>query len=394
MARVLSCVGRFALTRIAWRILAMNRTAGIVAATAILAAIAIIGTTECAWAAGKTRTYYIAADETGWGYAPAGRDLMMGRNFGEKTKVYVARSADRIGATYKKARYVEYTDATFTQRKSRPPASRYLGILGPIIHAEVGDKIRIVFRNEASRPYSIHPHGVFYTKANEGAPSNDGTSGADRVDDAVAPGATYTYQWDVPPRAGPGPNDASSVIWPYHSHVGPVRDVNSGLIGAIIVARKGAAKPDGTPKGVDHEFVTLFKIFDENLSWYLDDNIAELPGRPTKFDRDNADFVESNKMHSINGYVFGSMPMPQMKVGEHVRWYLFSLGTETDLHTPHWHGNTALVGGHREDTVSLLPATTVVADMVPDDPGIWMFHCHVNDHISAGMTGRYEVTAK
>jgi FtsP/CotA-like multicopper oxidase with cupredoxin domain len=29
--------------------------------------------------------------------------------------------------------------------------------------------------------------------------------------------------------------------------------------------------------------------------------------------------------------------------------------------------------------------------MVPHDPGIWMFHRHVNDHISAGMTGRYKV---
>jgi len=47
--------------------------------------------------------------------------------------------------------------------------------------------------------------------------------------------------------------------------------------------------------------------------------------------------------------------------------------------------------GHRVDVVSMLPAQTVVADMVPDDPGIWMFHCHVDDHIAAGMTGRYEV---
>jgi hypothetical protein len=43
------------------------------------------------------------------------------------------------------------------------------------------------------------------------------------------------------------------------------------------------------------------------------------------------------------------MPMPKMKVGEHLRWNLFSLGTETDLHTPHWHGDTALVVGRRED---------------------------------------------
>jgi manganese oxidase len=88
------------------------------------------------------------------------------------------------------------------------------------------------------------------------------------------------------------------------------------------------------------------------------------------------------------------MPMPEMRVGEHVRWYLLALGTEADLHTPHWHGNTVTVYGHRVDVVSLLPATTVVADMTPDDPGIWMFHCKVNDHIKAGMTGRYEVKAR
>jgi FtsP/CotA-like multicopper oxidase with cupredoxin domain len=28
---------------------------------------------------------------------------------------------------------------------------------------------------------------------------------------------------------------------------------------------------------------------------------------------------------------------------------------------------------------------------VPDDAGIWLFHCHVNDHISAGMLSRYQV---
>jgi hypothetical protein len=336
-----------------------NRFVVIIAATAALSVITTIAATVRGWSASRTRTYYIAAEETNWNYAPADRDLMMGIPFGDKAKVYAARGADRIGSTYKKAHYIEYTDASFTRRKPRPPGSQYLGIVGPVIRAEVGDKIRIVFRNMASRPYSIHPHGVFYTKANEGAPNNDDTSDADRPDDAIAPGATYVYNWSVPARAGPGPNDLSSVIWPYHSHVNPVRDSNSGLTGAIVVTRKGVARPDGSPKDVDREFVTLFKIFDENVSWYLDDNIAALTGKSVKFERDNADFVESNKMHSINGYVFGNMPMPKMKVGEHMRWYLFSLGTEVDLHTPHWHGNTVVVGGHREDVVNLLPATTM-----------------------------------
>ncbi len=24
--------------------------------------------------------------------------------------------------------------------------------------------------------------------------------------------------------------------------------------------------------------------------------------------------------------------------------------------------------------------------MTPDNPGVWMYHCHVNDHLAAGMT--------
>jgi FtsP/CotA-like multicopper oxidase with cupredoxin domain len=33
-----------------------------------------------------------------------------------------------------------------------------------------------------------------------------------------------------------------------------------------------------------------------------------------------------------------------------------------------------------------------IADMVPDNPGTWLFHCHVNDHILAGMQATYTVT--
>jgi hephaestin len=29
--------------------------------------------------------------------------------------------------------------------------------------------------------------------------------------------------------------------------------------------------------------------------------------------------------------------------------------------------------------------------MKPDDPGTWLYHCHVNDHILAGMLTRYQV---
>jgi hypothetical protein len=59
-------------------------------------------------------------------------------------------------------------------------------------------------------------------------------------------------------------------------------------------------------------------------------------------------------------------------------------GTEVDLHTPHWHGNTVDVNAMRMDVLNLLPASMIVADMVPDDVGTWLLHCHVNDHIRGG----------
>ena len=338
----------------------------------------------------KTRTYFIAADEVDWDYAPDGTNVMMGRPFNDEENVFVeANGVDRVGSTYKKALYREYTDGTFQQLKERPENERYLGLLGPVIYAAVGDAIRVVFRNHGSFPYSVHPHGVSYDKAGEGAVSDDGTSGDDKLDDMVMPGDTYTYQWQVPERAGPGPDDPSSIVWLYHSHVNSIAEEYAGLIGAIVISKASAARSNGHAKNVDREILSLFTVFDENASVLLDDNLHDYA---PDADVDDEEFGESNLMHSINGYVYGNGAMPTMIEGERVRWHLLALGTEVDLHTPHWHGNTVLEQGHRTDVVELLPASMHTVDMVPDNPGTWMFHCHVNDHIAAGMAGMYQVS--
>ena len=349
---------------------------------------------------GKVRTYYIAADEIDWDYAPQRRNLITGEPFGDTESVFVKPGPDRIGSVYKKAVYREYTDGSFTTLKARPERWQHLGLLGPVIRAEVGDTIRVVFKNHASRPYSVHPHGVFYAKDSEGAPYNDGTSGADKHDDAVAPGDQHVYTWLVPERAGPGPADGNSVMWMYHSHVDEASDVNSGLMGPMIINARGQSQPDGTPVGVDREFVATFSVMDENVSNYIGDNIARLDDG-ANVDPEDEEFHESNLMHSINGYVYGNGPGPagsdqalfRARKGERIRWYLMGMGTEVDLHTPHWHGNTVTVMGMRTDVASLLPASMVTADMTADDPGIWFFHCHVNDHFLAGMSTRYEIAS-
>jgi FtsP/CotA-like multicopper oxidase with cupredoxin domain len=179
-------------------------------------------------------------------------------------------------------------------------------------------------------------------------------------------------------------------MWMYHSHTDEVADTYAGLMGPIVVTRKGMARPDGSPKDVDREVFANFWVLNENDSPYLETNLHRFAEPPFP-SPDDEQFEESNLMHSINGYVFGNMPMITTHKGEHVRWYVSSMGTEVDLHTPHWHGNTVVVGGMRMDVVSLLPAGMQVADMVPEATGIWLFHCHVADHITAGMMTRYQV---
>jgi manganese oxidase len=343
-------------------------------------------------AARQERTYFIAADEVEWNYAPGEIDLIKGEPFDEDAEVFVAGGSDRIGRVYRKAVYREYTDATFSTRRPIEPQWQHLGILGPVIRAEVGDTIRVVFKNNTQRPQSLHGHGVLYDKRSEGASYNDGTDDEDKEDDEVAPNATHTYIWQVPERAGPGPHDPSSIVWMYHGHTDEPADTNAGLIGPIIVSAKGTTKADGTPQNVDREFVTLFTVFDENASPYLDQNIARYAGDLSSVEKDDEEFKESNLKHSINGFLFGHLPGLTVRHGERVRWYLMSMGTEVDLHSPHWHGLTALTMGMRTDTVELLPGSMKVADIVADNPGTWLYHCHVNDHITAGMQALFRIT--
>lgn len=260
---------------------------------------------------------------------------------------------------WKKTRYIEYTDATFSVRKPQP---EWLGILGPVIRAEVGDSIVVDFLNRSASPHGIHPHGLRYDKDNEGALYLPGGAGS-----TVRPGTRFTYRWLADEESGPGKADPSSIVWWYHGGTDEPRETNAGLLGPIIVTAKGKARPDGSPKDVDREFVALFMIFDE------------LGGKP------------NGLFYPINGYIFGNLPGLVMKQGEHVRWYLLAMGNEIDLHTPHWHGKVVQYGNRHTDVIELLPGSMAVADMNADNPGTWLFHCHVGEHMESGMMATYTI---
>ena len=326
--------------------------------------------------ASRIRTYYIAAENTSWNYAPTGKDQMTG-------KPVPAPWGKQL--VYKKVRYFEYTDDSFTEKKPQPA---WLGILGPIIRGVEGDTIKVVFYNKASKSYSVHPHGLHYDKDNEGATHEAGesnhnmnhmTSGPMPMDGAgakVASGHKYTYTWTVPHDAAPTEAEGGSKIWTYHSHVNGPQDIYDGLIGPIIVTSAAHVRDDGTPDDVDKEFVTTYIIFDESKPGMTDDQ------------------KEPHLKHSINGYIFANLPGLDVDKGDRVRWHLIGMGNEVDLHTPHWHGKLVKINGTYTDVAELLPASMKSGDMITDNPGQWMYHCHVADHITAGMTSMYRVHDK
>lgn len=300
--------------------------------------------------AGKVREYWIAAEKVTWNYAPT-----------EKNLIEPEGNLGVWGQTlaYTKYRYIGYTDGRYTTPVPQP---EWAGILGPQLRAVVGDTIKVHFLNKTDRPLSMHPHGVFYQKDDEGA---DGGKGAN-----IPPGGRYTYTWIADDAAGPGPNDPSSIIWLYHSHVMAEEEMNLGLIGTIAITRKGEARSqeDPTPRDVDQEFVSLFTIFNEEND------------------------EESGLKHTINGRIFGNLPGYETSLGKRLRWHLVALGNEVDNHTVHWHGQTVLAHGRRTDVIELMPASMTAVDMVPRAVGDWLFHCHVNDHMMAGMSARWRVS--
>jgi FtsP/CotA-like multicopper oxidase with cupredoxin domain len=57
----------------------------------------------------------------------------------------------------------------------------------------------------------------------------------------------------------------------------------------------------------------------------------------------------------------------------------------------HLHGHTFQIikpdgtPGARKDTTNVLPKQKVSVNLIADNPGIWMMHCHNTYHQEAGM---------
>lgn len=291
---------------------------------------------------GNIRTYYIAAEEIDWDYAPSGWDNWLSVPVDKSPRADAGNyNGFSIGTKWRKAVYREYTDASFTQRSTQPV---WQGLQGPTIRAEVGDLIEILFVNTLSTHYaSMHSMGLAYSKDNEGSVyefANETVRG-----DAVPPnGGCWVYKWVVPESAAPN-DDEPATMHAYHSYVSIQEDLNAGLVGPQITYQRG--EMDNTMARY-HEFPLLLQGTDESKSMLAATN-ARREGRQVTVDYEDTfsdlrqygnstvwkpqittllsslEFSDAPMFFAMNGYVLGNIPSFEMSVGDEVIWFVYGM---------------------------------------------------------------------
>jgi manganese oxidase len=224
-------------------------------------------------------------------------------------------------------------------------------IPGPTLEANVGDVIVAHVRNadeHFNQAITFHPHGVRYNPDYDGAYLGQYT----RVGGFIPPGEEFKYTWEATPD--------SVGVWPYHDH-GPNHLINTarGLFGAIVIR-------EPTDKVPDVETVLYLHSFPPNITG-LPVNYSVVNGRTAA----------------------GNTPTVRATVGQDVAWHVF--GADQMFHTFHVHGHRWQdPSGANVDNPTLGPFNSVTARWTEDNPGRWLYHCHVAAH-QMGMAGWYFV---
>jgi FtsP/CotA-like multicopper oxidase with cupredoxin domain len=109
------------------------------------------------------------------------------------------------------------------------------------------------------------------------------------------------------------------------------------------------------------------------------------------------EMMHSGKIWFINGVATVGHVMDPMLTLKRGTSYLLAMSNETAWwHPMHLHGHSFRVTSrngsptrHREwqDTVLMAPREKVDIAFVADNPGDWMFHCHILEHQESGMMG-------
>jgi FtsP/CotA-like multicopper oxidase with cupredoxin domain len=106
---------------------------------------------------------------------------------------------------------------------SVPPLDE-IEVPGPVLELKRGEPVQIVVRNNLDEPSGVHWHGLEIESFPDGVAGFSGLG--DRIMPPIPPGESFVAAF-TPPRSG---------TFPYHSHLHELRQIGSGMYGAIIVS--------------------------------------------------------------------------------------------------------------------------------------------------------------
>jgi FtsP/CotA-like multicopper oxidase with cupredoxin domain len=216
---------------------------------------------------------------------------------------------------------------------------------GPRIDVEVGDHLEVEIHNELPLGTDIHWHGIDVPN------SMDGVGGL--TQDIVASGESFTYEFTT--------TEAATGM--YHAHAHGEQAVPNGLFGTMYVGQMPL--PAGrTISGIE---------VPEDVSMSLDIPMV----------LNDAGVIGL----SLNGKSFPATEKYVMTEGDWAQITYFNEGVQ--VHPMHLHGFEQIVIAkdgepldqpYAADTILVGPGERYTVIFHADQPGAWVWHCHILNH--------------
>lgn len=229
-------------------------------------------------------------------------------------------------------------------------AKAYNGMVpGPEIRVQVGDNVRIVFKNELEVSSNIHFHGIRVPNSMDGVDPY--------TQKPVTPGETYIYEFPI----------LEEAVGIYHPHHDAQVQIPDGMFGAFMVGQM-PIPASLVAKG--------YTQIDKEMTMVLND--AGTIGL------------------SLNGKSFPATEAYTLRVGEVMMVHYQNEGMSG--HPMHLHqplGWIVAKDGHPlevpmpTDTVWVSPGERYTVRYKGEDTGVWAWHCHILSHAEGpqGMFG-------
>ncbi len=237
---------------------------------------------------------------------------------------------------------------------------------GPEIRVTEGDLVRVTVENKLPAPTTVHFHGVDVT------PDMDGPVGLNQA--PIEPGETFTYEFVATP---------SGTRW-FHSHTDVASQVMLGLYGTFIV------EPKQEQIAFDREYTYVLSEWD--LEMTPDVALGLAPRGPRDSQLRGGEL--GTDLFLFNGKMHDAISPMLVEEGDKVLIRLVNAGTTSHPFHTHGHSFTVVATDGNivpeaaritKDTIMIAPGERYDLLMEASNPGVWMVHCHIENHADNGM---------